>query len=144
MPIDTEKIAGVNIPESNAFQFLLYFSRDLRRILHLCVCGDNDVAFLGSLDGICPARLFDSEVNGCHGVLLSKVVRQLVLYLTIDSLTMGFGFQKVFIKRICHIQGYTLPFPWRIISLDSFYFRPLQFMPARNITLTLLQLPALQ
>src|SRR6266511_80663 len=139
MPVDPEEVTWMNIPKPDILQFLLYFGWDLRRILHLSIRGDDDAAFFGSLDGICPARLFDSEVDRCHCVLLSKVVRQLVLYLTIHSLTIGFGFQKVFIKRMCHIQNQVLPFPCRIILLHSLHFGPFQLMPARNITLAFLQ-----
>src|SRR5215207_8636217 len=133
MPVDPEKVARINIPKSDLLQVILYFGRDLGRILHLSIRGDNNIAFFGSLDGICPARLFNSEVDGCHGVLLSKVVRQLVLYLTILLLTISSSFQIVFIKRVYHIQNEPLPFPWRIILLHSFHFGPFQLMPVRNI-----------
>src|SRR5687767_6683125 len=112
MPVDAEEVAWMDIPKPNILQFLLYIGRDLGRILHLCIGGDDDIAFFGSLDGVSPARGIDGEIDGRHAVLLplvslrskllkhfvSKVVRQLVLYLSIESLTIGLGFRKVFIE----------------------------------------------
>ena len=66
MPVDPEKVAGIDVPQSNSTQFLFDFRRDLRGILHLGVGRDDNVAFFGSLDGIRTARLFDGQVNGGH------------------------------------------------------------------------------
>src|ERR1044072_2506120 len=144
MPVDPEEVSRMNIPKPNILQFILYFGWDLCRILHLSIRGDNNTAFFGSLNGVCPARLFDSQVNGCHRVRLSKVVKQLVLYLTMDGLTIGFSFQKVFIKGIDHIQYQVLPYPARIISIHSFHFRPFQFVPPWNIPPALFQLRTME
>ncbi len=66
MPVDAEQVAGMDIPQTDALQLLLHICRDPGRILHLGIGGDDDVSFLGSLDGIRTARLFDGQVNGGH------------------------------------------------------------------------------
>jgi hypothetical protein len=66
MPGDAEQVARVNVPESDALQFVLYLGGDFGRILHLRVSGDDDVAFAGALDGAGAAGFVNAEINGGH------------------------------------------------------------------------------
>ncbi|HRQ24177.1 MAG TPA: hypothetical protein PLF42_12190 [Anaerolineales bacterium] len=70
LPADTEKIAGVDVPKSDAFQFFLNLCRDFGRVFHLGIGGDDDIAFLRALDGAGAAVFVDGQVNGSHWKLL--------------------------------------------------------------------------
>src|SRR5687767_15991978 len=120
MPIDSEKIAWMNIPKPDIHQFLFYLRRDLGGIFHLRIGGNDNVAFFRSLDGICPSRCFDGEVNSCHRVLLLKLSDNLNYILQLS--TICFCSKKIFFERMYHIEHKVLPFPWSIILLYYFYF----------------------
>ena len=60
MPVDAEQVARVNIPEADTLQFILYFRGNLRRVFHLCIGGDDDVALFGAFDGVFAAGLINS------------------------------------------------------------------------------------
>ena len=47
-----EEIPAVEVPKSDIFQLILNFLRDLLRMGHLLVGGDDNVPFPASLDGI--------------------------------------------------------------------------------------------
>ena len=58
-PGNAEKVAGIDIPQPDGFQFLFGFIRNQSRVLHLGNGGDDDVLFPRPLDGILlPFRIY--------------------------------------------------------------------------------------
>ncbi len=67
MPGDAEQVARVDVPESDTFQFLFNFGRNLRGVFHLRVSGDDDIALAGALHGSGAAGFVNGEINFAHG-----------------------------------------------------------------------------
>ena len=70
MPVDSKQVPRVNVPESDALQFLLNFRRNFGRVFHLGISGDDDVALFGALNGAGAAVFVNGQVNCGHGILL--------------------------------------------------------------------------